>query len=115
MEKHTRRQLLTGSTVVLAGVPLGVLGAHGIKTGINHNQISDYIRNHAVRKLQIGAGGVQGFSDWLNTDIEPKSGEAYLDATKPFPIPDGALSDVYSEHVIEHLSYQDGLAMLRSE
>jgi predicted SAM-dependent methyltransferase len=54
-----------------------------------------------------------GFSDWLNTDFEPSPGEAFLDATRPFPIPDGALSYAFSEHLIEHLPYSDGLAMLR--
>lgn len=66
-----------------------------------------------MRKLQIGAGGAKGFSDWLNTDIEPQAGEAYLDATKPFPIPDDAFSYVFAEQLFEHLSYRDGLAMLR--
>lgn len=74
--------------------------------------MANYMRTHSVRKLQIGAGG-SDLSGWLNTDIEPAPGEAYLDATKPFPIPDAALSYVFSEHLFEHLSYRDGLTMLR--
>jgi predicted SAM-dependent methyltransferase len=84
-----------------------------LKASISRKQIiSDYIRNHAVRKLQIGAGG-QGIAGWLNTDIEPQGGEAYLDATKLFPIPNGGLTYIFSEHVFEHLSYNDVLVMLR--
>ena len=113
INKHSRRRLITGGIVALAGVPLGVASAHGLRAVTNGLRISDYIHNHAMRKLQIGAGGAKGFSDWLNTDIEPQAGEAYLDATKPFPIPDGVLTYVISEHVFEHLSYRDGLAMLR--
>lgn len=117
MEKHNRRQLIVGAIVGLAGVPVGVGGAYSLKSSLeataNSNKISNYLRDHSVRKLQIGAGGAKGFPDWLNTDIEPQADEAYLDATKPFPIPSGVLTYVFSEHVFEHLSYHDGSAMLR--
>ncbi len=92
---------------------------HSHQLAVNRQVISDYLHSHAVAKLQIGAGeyGATGspwrLSDWLNTDIEPFQGEALLDATKPFPIPAGALSYVFSEHLFEHLSYRDGLTMLR--
>jgi predicted SAM-dependent methyltransferase len=65
-----------------------------------------------VRKLQLGAGGYHP-DGWLNTDIEPGEDEAFLDATKPFPMPDAGFSYIFSEHVFEHLTYEDGLAMLR--
>ena len=48
--------------------------------------IADYMKHHAVRKLQLGAGDFN-LSGWLNTDIGPIEGQAYLDATKPFPLP----------------------------
>jgi len=115
MNKQLRRRFIIG-IVGLTAASAGLAGGYGLKAAVNHHQISDYLHNHAVRKLQIGAGGAgrfTEFSDWLNTDIEPVAGEAYLDATKPFPIPDGALSIIFSEQLFEHLSYRDGLAMLR--
>jgi predicted SAM-dependent methyltransferase len=75
-------------------------------------KIRQYLSSHTVRKLQIGAGGYDP-AGWLNTDIEPASGEAFLDASKAFPIPDQSLSYVFSEHVFEHLTYDEGLVMLR--
>jgi hypothetical protein len=45
--------------------------------------IDDYMRANAVRKLQIGAGE-NNKPGWLNTDIEPTIGQAYLD---PFRCP----------------------------
>lgn len=115
------RRLIIAAFVGLIAVPLGVTGAKLVESGISlrqseigRKQIADYVRTHAVRKLQIGAGGVAGFSDWLNTDIEPQRGEAYLDATKPFPVANGTFSYVFSEHLFEHLSYSDGLEMLRA-
>ena len=115
MNEQYRRRFIIG-IIGLIAASAGIAGGYGLKTSANHRRIADYIRNHAVRKLQIGAGGAgrfTQFSDWLNTDVEPIAGEAYLDATKPFPIPDGALSIIFSEQVSEHLSYRDGLAMLR--
>jgi predicted SAM-dependent methyltransferase len=112
-KQHSRRFII--GIIGLIGASAGIAGGYGLKAAASHHQIADYLRNHAVRKLQIGAGGAgrfTEFADWLNTDIEPEAGEAYLDATKPFPIPDGALSIIFSEHVFEHLSYRDGLAML---
>jgi len=115
-----RRAFIRGGVVAFAAVPLGVGGTYGVKAGSNWRRmnaanrlISDYLHDHAIAKLQLGAGGVKGFSGWLNTDIEPAEGEAYLDATKSFPISDGSLSYIFSEHLIEHLSYRDGLSMLQ--
>jgi predicted SAM-dependent methyltransferase len=71
-----------------------------------------YLNQHPVRKVQIGAGGLD-YPGWLNTDIEPTGDEVYLDATKPFPFPDGSIQYIFGEHVIEHVTYADGLRMLR--
>ena len=73
--------------------------------------IDEYLGHHSVRKLQIGSGG-NNLDGWLNTDIEPRPGQAYLDATRPFPIPDGTFGYITSEHVFEHLTYPEGRVML---
>jgi predicted SAM-dependent methyltransferase len=74
--------------------------------------ISEYLRTHSTRKLQLGAGTFDR-PGWLNTDIEPRAGQAYLDVTKPFPLPEGSMQVVFSEHLIEHVPYEDGLKMLK--
>lgn len=73
-----------------------------------------YLGQAGVRKLQIGAGPTQS-PDWLTTDISVAlRGEAvYLDATRPFPLPDASFDYVFSEHMIEHIPYQAACAMLR--
>ena len=73
--------------------------------------IDAYLRGQQVRKLQLGAGNAR-HEGWLNTDIEAGEGLAYLDASKPFPLPDNSIHYIASEHVIEHLSYEDGKVML---
>lgn len=74
--------------------------------------VRSYLVSHRVRKLQVGAGH-NHLPDWLNTDRAPDSGAIYLDATKPFPSSDETFDYVFSEHLIEHLSFEEGLAMLR--
>lgn len=74
--------------------------------------IADYVKNNAVRKLQLGAGEFSN-PGWLNTDIEPREGQAYLDATEHFPLPDASFRLVSSEQVVEHLTSEQGLGMMK--
>jgi predicted SAM-dependent methyltransferase len=78
-------------------------------------RIEAYIRDHDVRKLQLGTGG-NVYDGWLNTDVvdfKRKNEIVYLDARKPFPLPSESFDVVFSEHMIEHLAYEDGLSCLR--
>ena len=74
--------------------------------------IEEYVRENKIRKLQIGAGD-NSYPGWLNTDIEPSKDQAYLDASKPFPLPDSSFQYIFSEHVIEHLTYGQAVSMLK--
>lgn len=74
--------------------------------------IEDYLKNATDRKLHLGAGGFNK-PGWLNTDIEPLDGQAFLDVTQRFPLPDRSFRIVFSEHLIEHVSYEEGLGMLK--
>jgi predicted SAM-dependent methyltransferase len=77
--------------------------------------IDGYLRQNSVRKLHLGAAeNVQ--PDWLNTDLHGygRGGElVYLDVRKRFPLPDGSFDFVFSEHMLEHLSYEEGQRCLR--
>ncbi len=79
---------------------------------LTRSLVRNYLASHEVRKLQIGTGSrlKQG---WLNTDLSGLGGLAYLDATSRFPFEDGSFRYVYSEHFIEHISYEEGAFMLR--
>ena len=79
----------------------------------NHSAVQQYLQSHSVRKLQIGSG-FNHIPGWFGADISPSSDDvAYLDAAKPFPMADGTFDYVFSEHMIEHISWQEGLLMLR--
>src|SRR5207248_3718685 len=78
-------------------------------------RIERYLRSHEIRKLHLGAGeNVR--PDWLNTDLHDYGRPqelVYLDARRPFPLPDESFDFVFSEHMLEHLSYAEGLRCLR--
>lgn len=74
--------------------------------------IDEYLQSHDVRKLQIGSGANPP-SGWLNTDLYPQSEKTiFLDATARFPFCDQTFDYVFCEHMIEHISYNEGLRML---
>jgi len=74
--------------------------------------IRDYLESHSVRKLHLGAGGNDP-RGWLNTDIFPTREEVYLNASKPYPFSDGSFQYVFSEHMIQAVPWEAGVAMLK--
>lgn len=77
-------------------------------------KIKRYLRNADKPKLQIGFGN-NPLPGWLNTGISPDESKAgaFMDAGKPFPLPDATFDYVYSEHLFEHLTYPQAQNMLK--
>jgi predicted SAM-dependent methyltransferase len=105
--------------IMIVGVAFLGISALG-RTASNSDQrstrdlgvIRDYLESHTVRKLQLGAGGNDP-KGWLNTDIAPTRDEVYLDATQRYPFPDGSFQYVFSEHMIQTVPWERGVAMLK--
>ena len=70
--------------------------------------ITEYLNLHSISKLQIGSGH-NILPGWYNSDL---FGPYPLDATRPFPIPDNSFDRIYSEHMIEHITYIQSQQML---
>ncbi|MXO58097.1 methyltransferase domain-containing protein [Altererythrobacter salegens] len=85
-------------------------------SGRDRRMIARYLRENPVRRLQIGAGRNRR-AGWLNTNWCPiRVGEGdylFMDATQRFPLPDASFDYIFSEHMIEHVDYPGGRAMLR--
>src|SRR5688500_2440993 len=80
--------------------------------GRDRRLIETYFRTHGVKRLHLGCGG-NILDGWLNCDLRPRSNEiVQLDATEAFPFPDEQFTYVFSEHMIEHVPFGDGAAML---
>ena len=77
-----------------------------------NGSIHSYLDNHSVYKLQVGAG-TNPLAGWLNTDLEPVNDSVlYLNALEPFPFEEKTFDYIFTEHMIEHITYKDGLYML---
>ena len=74
--------------------------------------INAYLRDASRPKIQIGAG-YNLLSGWLNTTLYPFApGAVFMDASQPFPIPSASFDYVFSEHVIEHIEFEEAAIML---
>jgi predicted SAM-dependent methyltransferase len=72
-----------------------------------------YLARHSCRKLQIGAGP-NCLPGWLNTDVYVSSLDLiFLDATDRLPFRDCQFDYIFSEHVIEHITYEYGSSLLK--
>lgn len=76
-------------------------------------EITKYINSNSVRKLAIGSPNVVP-DGWLAVDKTPEApGVLAFDAARRFPIDDCTFDYIHSEHMIEHISWHDGLFMLK--
>jgi predicted SAM-dependent methyltransferase len=76
------------------------------------SKIEKYFSEKSVRKVQVGSGDYR-LQGWLNTDIEPDIDTIYMDATERFPFPDASIDYIFSEQMIEHIPYSEGIVMLK--
>jgi predicted SAM-dependent methyltransferase len=78
-------------------------------------RLTSYLNEHNVAKLQIGCGAYP-LDGWFNTDVSERicnNEIAYMDAGKPFPIPNNSFDYIFSEHLFEHLTYPQAVNMLK--
>jgi len=75
--------------------------------------IDKYMSGDGIKKLNIGAQGNDP-KGWLNTDLWAGcDGVAFLDATKTFPFKNESFDYIFSEHMIEHISYESADFMVK--
>jgi predicted SAM-dependent methyltransferase len=92
---------------------LGAQIAQRRRARVSAPTIKRYMDSHRVRALHLGAGG-NLLKGWLNTDLEPSRPEiAFADVLEPLPFTNNSLDFVYSEHLIEHIKYHEGVELLR--
>ena len=78
----------------------------------NSRLISEYVTSGGLKKLHLGSGP-NALPGWLNTDLHSSRAVAYLDLTETFPLKSDIFDYVFTEHVIEHIGYSQGVEMLR--
>lgn len=79
---------------------------------LQKKQIHAYLRDHSIRKLQFGCGPNE-LLGWLNTDIVKCFDDVvYLDITGSFPLPSNSIDFMTSEHLIEHINFDQAIFFL---
>jgi predicted SAM-dependent methyltransferase len=65
-------------------------------------------------RLHLGCGDIL-LDRWVNIDLDNLSGKADLqwDLTWGIPVEDGSCELIYSEHLVEHLTAADGVALMK--
>jgi predicted SAM-dependent methyltransferase len=63
-------------------------------------------------KLNIGCGEVY-LKGWINIDSTSEKADFKHDMRKPLPYEDNSVAYIYNEHFIEHVTVQEGLAIMR--
>lgn len=61
----------------------------------------------AWTRLHVGCGRNR-FEGWINADIDPRA-DLVVFLERRLPFPEGRLDRIYSEHVLEHASFAEGL------
>jgi len=57
--------------------------------------------------LELGAGNKPGARGWVTIDMMPTC-DIWWDLTEGIPFPDETIAKIYSSHVFEHFSFQQG-------
>ena len=81
----------------------------------NRQILRQYLSRTTLPKLHVGCGK-HILPGWLNADTylqDPSLPVYRFDASQEFPFADATFEYVFSEHMIEHISYAAGLRMLR--
>ena len=82
-------------------------------TALHRKKIAKYLQRNDIKKIQFGCGPnfLQG---WLNTDIYKGSDEVvYLDITRELAIPPNSFHYITSEHLIEHITFDQAKVFLK--
>lgn len=79
---------------------------------INKIACCHYLKENKEPRIHIGCG-LYPIEGWLNVDIEDYPKTYYLNAGKPYPFPDNSFNYIFSEHLFEHLTLEQGIAMLK--
>lgn len=119
----SRCAIVTPDAVSASRVPVPGTPLSWFARGLLRSAATDAVRPWAVRRLRnslaqtprlhIGCGPVL-LSGWVNVDLLGRThADVPLNVRRPLPLADESVDAVYHEHLIEHLPYEQALALIR--
>lgn len=114
MSKFLQNPIINGVNKLLGGLPAKAYGALFVTTyqQMAPKRIAEYLATHDKKYLNMGSG-YNPLNGWLNADFLDRAGSVFMDATKKLELPDNSFEAVFSEHMIEHISYNDANFMIK--
>ena len=91
--------------------PLIAPVANVIKAQFSKRHIRQLLKEKQELCIEIGAGDKKGKNGWLTIDIAPNC-DIYWDLRNGLPFPDASISKIYSSHLFEHLTFEEGQLLL---
>lgn len=75
-------------------------------------QVKAVLAGGAPVRLELGGGYVRSRNGMLNLDITNEA-DLFWDLRFGIPFPDGSVTSIYASHLLEHLDFGQGQALLR--
>lgn len=95
--------------------PLLVDAVKAIVSSVRHWQSRGKIKNILSNKktlfVELGAGEKKGTGNWITLDMSTKC-DVFWDLRNGIPFPDHSVSKLYSSHLFEHLTFNEGQQLL---
>ncbi len=87
-----------------------------IKPTILYKNAKEILKKNKIIKLHLGCG-TQYKDSWINidnnSDFNIKKLDLKWDLRKPLPFPDNSVDFIYHEHMLEHLTVEEGQKFLK--
>lgn len=84
---------------------------HTVKLELSRIRIRKLINKDQEIWLEVGAGDKAGINGWITLDITKRC-DIYWDLRLGLPFPNESVSQIYSSHFMEHLSFREGQEFL---
>lgn len=85
---------------------------HSRRRRASRRIIRDLAQVSGPLRLDIGGGGKPGVNGWTTVDTAAGC-DLYWDLREGIPFATGAVDAIYSSHLLEHLPFDDGQALLQ--
>ena len=77
----------------------------------SRGKIKNILSNKSTICVELGAGEKKGTGDWITLDMSTKC-DVFWDLRNGIPFPDKSVKKIYSSHLFEHLTFNEGQLLL---